>query len=437
MHKNNFEKIADQLALCAVTRDTTKIGHIKQAAGFLENPTNRYLLGGLGGAGLGALVGYTQPDKSKRKRNALYYGALGGLGGLGLAHLYNSAGAGKKEDAAGTGGANSAPQKPKGPDWRPVGGRRPPGAQIRDPNPAPQAPGTPVAESTENLQTPADAASAPAYISKEMYDALPIELREKAVAGLDEAIVNGQTVTRQNYSFPRNSPEYVAAQILAQPNPDGKGYRALSAQDLLPTYAGNFEPGQTHSYLHHNLLDWSQPGGSTAFPTAEDAYLQTGRASGLNYLTTTQDTTRPALHKKIIEAVRAAAADPERKDLPNFGFSLSSERAPLGPGGGGDSPLYRSLRQHNVIPAAAGDHFVHSGFNVNNPETLSLLNRLRNLYATDPTTGKTMTAYDVAVRQGITSPEALQEFLKKTQDPAAASVRAWTGGGSGGHNEFF
>lgn len=111
MNNAEFEKIAKQLATCAVTRDTKALGHIKQAAGFdlssigqyLNTPGGRYALGGLGGAGLGALVGAMQP---KRKgRNALYYGALGGLGGLGLAHLYNSAG----------GGAPAAPQteKPK------------------------------------------------------------------------------------------------------------------------------------------------------------------------------------------------------------------------------------------------------------------------------------------------------------------------------------
>lgn len=98
MNNADFEKVATRLALCAVTRDTTELGHIKQAAGFdlnsigqyLNTPGGRYALGGLGGAGLGALVGAMQP---KRKgRNSLYYGALGGLGGLGLAHVYNSAG---------------------------------------------------------------------------------------------------------------------------------------------------------------------------------------------------------------------------------------------------------------------------------------------------------------------------------------------------------
>lgn len=111
MNNAEFEKIAKQLAVSAVTRDTTELGHIKRAAGFdlnsigqyINTPAGRYALGGLGGAGIGALVGAMQP---KRKgRNALYYGALGGLGGLGLAHLYNSAGgkpapAEKKEDAA-------------------------------------------------------------------------------------------------------------------------------------------------------------------------------------------------------------------------------------------------------------------------------------------------------------------------------------------------
>jgi hypothetical protein len=102
MHNDNFEKIASQLAVCAVKRDQTVlpeiVGQIKQAAGmmdsvgqYMQTPGGKYLLGGLGGAGLGALIGAAQP---KRKgRNALYYGALGGLGGLGLAHVVNSYGA--------------------------------------------------------------------------------------------------------------------------------------------------------------------------------------------------------------------------------------------------------------------------------------------------------------------------------------------------------
>lgn len=97
MNTADFEKVAGQLARCAVTRDAAEVGHIKQANGYtdqalqyLSSPGGKYLLGGLGGAGVGALIGATQP---KRKgRNALYYGTMGGLGGLGLAHLINSAG---------------------------------------------------------------------------------------------------------------------------------------------------------------------------------------------------------------------------------------------------------------------------------------------------------------------------------------------------------
>lgn len=97
MNTADFEKVAGQLARCAVTRDAAEVGHIKQAVGYtdqalqyLSSPAGKYLLGGLGGAGVGALIGATQP---KRKgRNALYYGTMGGLGGLGLAHLINSAG---------------------------------------------------------------------------------------------------------------------------------------------------------------------------------------------------------------------------------------------------------------------------------------------------------------------------------------------------------
>lgn len=116
MNTADFEKIAGQLATCAVTRDVKVVGHIKQAAGYtdqamqyLSSPAGKYLLGGLGGAGVGALIGATQPKK--KGRNALYYGALGGMGGLGLAHLINSAG-GVKAPPAAAAKADAAAAKP-------------------------------------------------------------------------------------------------------------------------------------------------------------------------------------------------------------------------------------------------------------------------------------------------------------------------------------
>jgi hypothetical protein len=90
----DFEKCADDLAqaafgdrerLLAVAKPFTKAAETDWAA-MLKDPTvQRYLLGGLGGAGLGALVGSLQ--SRNKKRNALMYGLMGGAGGLGLAHL--------------------------------------------------------------------------------------------------------------------------------------------------------------------------------------------------------------------------------------------------------------------------------------------------------------------------------------------------------------
>lgn len=125
MNTADFEKVATQLAACAVKKDTAALGHVKQAAGVMDSlgqvfnsPTGRYVVGGLGGAGLGALVGAMQPKN--KKRNALYYGALGGLGGAGLAHLINNAGAGqsdKKQTPAGTSSAaDASAQKQRLPD---------------------------------------------------------------------------------------------------------------------------------------------------------------------------------------------------------------------------------------------------------------------------------------------------------------------------------
>lgn len=86
----NFEKYAADLGQKAVLQKTV---FVKQALGledvkkFVNTPAGRYTVGGLGGAGLGALVGAMQPRK--KGRNALYYGAIGGLGGLGLGALAN------------------------------------------------------------------------------------------------------------------------------------------------------------------------------------------------------------------------------------------------------------------------------------------------------------------------------------------------------------
>lgn len=95
-----LEKYAHDLALAATTGNREPLVSVAQPfmktanpdlAALLKDPTvQRYLLGGLGGAGLGALIGYMQPNK--KKRNALSYGLMGGLGGLGLAHLMGYAG---------------------------------------------------------------------------------------------------------------------------------------------------------------------------------------------------------------------------------------------------------------------------------------------------------------------------------------------------------
>lgn len=93
-----FEKYAQELALAATTGNKEPLVSVAQPftkaantdlAALLKDPTvQRYLLGGLGGAGLGALVGAMQPQK--KKRNALMYGLMGGAGGLGLAHLLSA-----------------------------------------------------------------------------------------------------------------------------------------------------------------------------------------------------------------------------------------------------------------------------------------------------------------------------------------------------------
>jgi hypothetical protein len=99
MARADFEKIAETFATQAVLqKELPAETRTKQAAisydditKFLSTPAGKYMLGGVGGAGLGALAGAMQP---KRKgRNALYYGALGGLGGLGLAAVANNYGA--------------------------------------------------------------------------------------------------------------------------------------------------------------------------------------------------------------------------------------------------------------------------------------------------------------------------------------------------------
>ena len=89
MNSADFEKLAGRLAEIATSADFEKT-----AAGgvsdFLGSDAGRYLMGGVGGAVAGGVLGAVQPDKEKRKRNMLYYGTLGGLGGLGVAHLANS-----------------------------------------------------------------------------------------------------------------------------------------------------------------------------------------------------------------------------------------------------------------------------------------------------------------------------------------------------------
>lgn len=93
MPKYVFEKYATELARTAIEQKEQP-QRVKQAFGyedvtkFLNSSAGRYAVGGLGGAGLGALVGAMQPRK--KGRNALYYGTMGGLGGLGLAGLVNN-----------------------------------------------------------------------------------------------------------------------------------------------------------------------------------------------------------------------------------------------------------------------------------------------------------------------------------------------------------
>lgn len=90
MNSADFEKLAGQLAEIATAADFKKTAAAGGISDFLNSDAGRYLIGGGGGAAAGAILGAAQPDKEKRKRNMLYYGALGGLGGLGVAHLTNS-----------------------------------------------------------------------------------------------------------------------------------------------------------------------------------------------------------------------------------------------------------------------------------------------------------------------------------------------------------
>jgi hypothetical protein len=110
MNSADFEKLAGQLAEIATSADFEKT-----AAGgvsdFLRSDAGRYLIGGLGGAGAGAILGAAQPDKEKRKRNMLYYGTLGGLGGLGVAHLTNSLAAPQTSPGPAPGSAAAAKQQ--------------------------------------------------------------------------------------------------------------------------------------------------------------------------------------------------------------------------------------------------------------------------------------------------------------------------------------
>lgn len=89
MNSADFEKLAARLAKIATSADFEKTA-FPNVSEFLGSDAGRYLMGGVGGATAGALLGATQPDNEKRKRNMLYYGALGTVGGLGVAHLANS-----------------------------------------------------------------------------------------------------------------------------------------------------------------------------------------------------------------------------------------------------------------------------------------------------------------------------------------------------------
>jgi len=89
MTSSDFEKLAGQLAEIATSPNFEKTA-FNNLTEFLSSDAGRYLVGGLGGAGAGALLGAAQPDKEKRRKNMLYYGTLGGLGGIGLTHLINT-----------------------------------------------------------------------------------------------------------------------------------------------------------------------------------------------------------------------------------------------------------------------------------------------------------------------------------------------------------
>lgn len=115
MQKLDAEKLASYFASAAVAPTKAQaaeaIGLVKSASGFgdfMASPSANYLLGGLGGAGAGALMGALQPEKNKRKSNMLYYGGMGGLAGVGAAHLYNNIGAAGKNTGA-TAAAATAP----------------------------------------------------------------------------------------------------------------------------------------------------------------------------------------------------------------------------------------------------------------------------------------------------------------------------------------
>jgi hypothetical protein len=110
MNNNDFEKLAGQLARSAVTGETLPENLVQIKAAFVGSPAGRYLLGGLGGAGIGALIGATQGRN--KKRNALYYGTLGGLGGLGLAHFMNSGNSAVPATPAASPAAQSAAPPP-------------------------------------------------------------------------------------------------------------------------------------------------------------------------------------------------------------------------------------------------------------------------------------------------------------------------------------
>lgn len=114
---SHLVKYAADLAAVAVLPEKTANSFMDA----LKDPAvQRYLGYGLGGAGLGALLGYLQRG-DKKKRNALSYGLMGGMGGLGLAALaggmnwqnpnFNGANTGGQDKLKSLGTAMATPTK--------------------------------------------------------------------------------------------------------------------------------------------------------------------------------------------------------------------------------------------------------------------------------------------------------------------------------------